>query len=281
MVASATLPQYRMVTTARWSHAKRRSRQGAVVAWSPDPTAPRKRKGRSRGRLQEALAWPAAAGRMQPAQILAADLTSQPGAELLTHVGHRGPGQRPGLLDAHPAKLQALDVAGAPAVHHSQQGGLGADAKRGPGLLWPGAQFDGEVGQEHQLPRCPVGVAGDQLVQHLAVRLGDLVIQEGGGGDHQHAAGLGCDLGQRLIQQDAEVAVGDPAGLELLTVGVWAKPSHPPCAPSPRTTKPLRSSITFAAVRRHDTRWGDRGSLAAWSRGRVALSWCPVTLGRG
>src|SRR6266567_4970358 len=226
MVASATLPQYRMVATARWSHAKRRSRKGAVVAWSPDPTAPRKRKGRSRGRLQEALAWPAAAGRMQPAQVLPADLTSQPGAELLADVGHRRPDERAGLLGAQPAKLQALDVPSAPAVHHRQQGGLGADPDRGPGLLGPGAQLDGEVGQKHQVPRCPVGMAGHKLVQHLAVRLANLLVQQGRGGDHQHAAGLGGDLGERLIEQDAEVAVGDPAGLELLAVGVGAKPPH-------------------------------------------------------
>src|SRR6266516_857903 len=70
------------------------------------------------GRLQEGLAWPPAAGRVQPAQVLAADLTGEPGAELLADVGHRGPGERAGLLDAQPANLQALDLAGAPTVHH-------------------------------------------------------------------------------------------------------------------------------------------------------------------
>jgi hypothetical protein len=47
-----------------------------------------------------------------------------------------------------------------------------------------------------------------------------------GGGDHQHVAGLGRDLGERLVQQYGQVAVGHPAGLELLTVGVGAKPPH-------------------------------------------------------
>jgi hypothetical protein len=37
---------------------------------------------------------------------------------------------------------------------------------------------------------------------------------------------LGRDLGERLIQQDGQVAVGDPAALELLAVGVGAEPSH-------------------------------------------------------
>jgi hypothetical protein len=86
------------------------------------------------------------------------------------------------------------------------------------------AQLGGEVGQEHQVLWCPVGMAGPLV--NLPVRLGDLVVQQGGGGDHQYAAGLGRDLGERLIEQDAEVAVGDPAGLELLAVGVGTKPPH-------------------------------------------------------
>ncbi len=64
-----------------------------VVAWSlPELHAGRMvaRRDRTpgasaerRGRLQEALAWPAAAGRVQPRQVLAADLTSPPVPELL------------------------------------------------------------------------------------------------------------------------------------------------------------------------------------------------------
>src|SRR6266699_304213 len=69
-------------------------------------------------------------------------------------------------------------------------------------------------------------MAGQQLVQDLSLGLRGLLVQQDGRGDHQHAAGLGCDLGERLIQQDAEVAVSDPAGLELLAVGVGAKPPH-------------------------------------------------------
>src|SRR6266487_3952663 len=81
----------------------------ALVAWSPDTSTLPASRGR-RGRLQEGHAWPAAVGRVQPAQVLAADLTGQPGAELLADVGHRGPGERAGLLDAQPTKLQALDA---------------------------------------------------------------------------------------------------------------------------------------------------------------------------
>jgi hypothetical protein len=159
-------------------------------------------------------------------------------------------GGRPsaGLLGAHPAKLQTLDVAGTPAVHHAEQGGLGTDADGGPGLLWPGPQLDGEVGQEHQLLWCPLGVAGQQVVQHPAVRLGDLAVQQGGGGDHQHTTGLGRSLGQRLIQQDAQVAVGDPAGLQVLAVAVGAKRQHgrAPWVPA----SPCRSGYPAARLRR-------------------------------
>src|SRR6266496_3101321 len=63
-----------------------------LVAWAPDCgrcPVPRGRSSRPRGwdedRLQEALAWPAAAGGMQPAEVLAAELPAQPGAELLAH----------------------------------------------------------------------------------------------------------------------------------------------------------------------------------------------------
>jgi hypothetical protein len=176
--------------------------------------------------LQEALAWPAAAGGVQPPQILAADLPGQPLAELRTHIAHRRAAERAGLLGAQPAKLQALDVPGAPAVHHRQQGRLGADPHLSPGLLWPGAQLDGQVGQEHQVPWGAVGMAGEQVVQHLAVRLRDLAVEQGGGGDYQHPAGLRRQLGQGLVQQDAQVTVINPAGVELLAVGVGAKPTH-------------------------------------------------------
>ncbi len=161
---------------------------------------------------------------MQPAEVLAADLTGEPAAELLAEVGHRGPAQRTSLLHAHPANLQALDLAGAPTLHHRQQRHLGADPEVSPALLWPGTQLAGQVRQEHQVSRRPVRMAGQQPVQHLAVRLRDLLGQQGGRGDHQHAAGLGCDLGERLIQQDDQVAVSHPAGPELLTIGVRAKP---------------------------------------------------------
>jgi hypothetical protein len=175
--------------------------------------------------------------------------------------------ERAGLLHAHPAKLQAPDVAGAPAVHHRQQGSLRADAHRGPGLLWPGPQLHGEVGQEHQVLRRPVGVAGHQVVQHPAVRLGDLAVEQGCRGDHQHAAGLGRDLGERLIQQDAQVAVADPAGLQVLAVAVGPSGSMGVLlGPS----LPLRSGYPAARPRR---------SIVGGAHGASAWHLAPIHLG--
>jgi hypothetical protein len=48
-------------------------------------------------------------------------------AELLAHIAHRRAAERAGLLNTHPTKLQALELAGTPAVHDRQQRGLGAD----------------------------------------------------------------------------------------------------------------------------------------------------------
>jgi hypothetical protein len=59
--------------------------------------------------LEEALARSAAAGRMEPPHVLAADLAAEPGAE----VGHCGPGEHADLLGAYPAQLQALEMVGA------------------------------------------------------------------------------------------------------------------------------------------------------------------------
>jgi hypothetical protein len=44
---------------------------------------------------------------VQPAQVLAADLTGEPAAELFAELGHRGPAQRAGLLQAHLAAALA------------------------------------------------------------------------------------------------------------------------------------------------------------------------------
>jgi hypothetical protein len=62
-------------------------------------------------------------------------------------------------------------------------------------------------------------VAGQQLVQHGAVRLRHDRIQQRGGGDHQHTGRLGAG---GWVQVQAEAAVRHPAGLQALAVGVDA-----------------------------------------------------------
>jgi hypothetical protein len=54
---------------------------------------------------------------------------------------------------------------------------VGVDADVGPGVLGPGAQLEGEVGDKQQLPWLAFGVAGEQLVDQAASRLGDTGVQ--------------------------------------------------------------------------------------------------------
>jgi hypothetical protein len=50
-------------------------------------------------------------------------------------------------------------------------------------------------------------------------------VQQRAGGDYQHPAGLGLAR-RRGGQQQPQVAVGDPPGVEDLAVGVAAKLAH-------------------------------------------------------
>ena len=104
-------------------------------------------------------------------------------------------------------------------------GCLGVEAEPGPGAGGPGAQLDREVGEKHQLVGCPVGVAGHQLIQDRAVRLGDLMVQQRGGGDHQHT---GPVVIAGRVKAQAEVAVRHPAGLHHFAVRVTAELLHWP-----------------------------------------------------
>jgi hypothetical protein len=90
-----------------------------------------------------------------------------------------------------PPSRRPQQVTALPPGHHCAGGRLRVDSHLDPGVGRPGAQLYGEVGEEHQLAGCPVGVAGQQLVQHGAVRLGDSRVQQGGRRQHQHAGWLG------------------------------------------------------------------------------------------
>jgi hypothetical protein len=76
-----------------------------------------------------------------------------------------------------------------------------------------------------QLVGRPVGVAGHQLVQQGAAWLGDAGVQQRGRRHHQHPAGA---LVAGWVQQQAEVAVRHPAGLQDLAVGIGAELCHWP-----------------------------------------------------
>jgi hypothetical protein len=98
-----------------------------------------------------------------------------------------------------------------------------------PGVLGPGAQRAGEIGQKYQLPGFPFGVAGEQLVDETAGRLGNPRMQQRGRGDDQDCAGLGFASGS-WRQQQAEVAIRHPAGPQDLAEGVRAELVHCPPA---------------------------------------------------
>jgi hypothetical protein len=70
-------------------------------------------------------------------------------------------------------------------------------------------------------------VAGEQLVDQAAGRLGDPRVQQRGRGEDQDGAGLGF-AGGSWRQQQAEVTVGDPARLQDLPERIWAKLVHCP-----------------------------------------------------
>jgi hypothetical protein len=91
--------------------------------------------------------------------------------------------------------------------------------------LGPGAQLAGEVGQKDQLTGHSFGVPGEELVDHAAGRLGYPRVQQRGRGDDQDGAGLEL-AGGSWGQQQTEVAVGDPAGLQDLAVGVDVELPH-------------------------------------------------------
>jgi hypothetical protein len=73
--------------------------------------------------------------------------------------------------------------------------------------------------------------AGQQLIQHGAVRLRHNRTQQRSRGDNQHLGSLGV-LGR--VKQQAEVAVRRPAGLQDLAVRVGAELRH---CPSPAASE--------------------------------------------
>jgi DNA helicase II / ATP-dependent DNA helicase PcrA len=72
----------------------------------------------------------------------------QAAAELAADIGHGWPGERAGLLEAEVVDLQPGHLAVLPAVDDRLGDLVGGDAELGPGVLGPGAQLAGEVGQK-------------------------------------------------------------------------------------------------------------------------------------
>jgi hypothetical protein len=83
-------------------------------------------------RLQEAVARPAATGRVPPLLVGAGELALQPVAKLGADQGHGRSLHRQGFLGGHPAQPQAQQVAAPPAGHHRPGGRLRVDPDLGP-----------------------------------------------------------------------------------------------------------------------------------------------------
>jgi hypothetical protein len=195
---------------------------------------------------------------VRPPQILTADLPGQPGAELLAHVVHRGSGEGAGLLGAHPGQFQTLDLAGTPAVHHRQQGGLG---------LMPttvqvcGGQARNSTDRSARNTRSRGARSGWPVSRSYSSWPSGWGPHCGAGrrGRLSARGRLAGDLGERLIQQDAQAAVSNPAGLELLAVGIGAKPPHlrrssgstlpAPGYPAAVTRSPAKQTIQYRTLR--------------------------------
>jgi hypothetical protein len=184
---------------------------------------------------------------MQPAPVDASEPGGQAAAELAADIGHRGPGERAGLLKVEVVDLEPADLAFLPAADDRLYDLGRVDAEFGPGVVGPGAQLPGQVGHEYQLAGLSFGVAGEQLIDQAPVGLGNPGVQQGGWGDDQDGAGLGF-AGGSWRQQQAEVAVGDPARLQHLAERVRAELVHGPPPGVPRdgrsrdqATRPTRT----------------------------------------
>jgi hypothetical protein len=117
--------------------------------------------------LGEPVAGVAAAGAMQPAPVDMNNPGGQAAAELAADMGHRRPGKRAGLLEAEVLDLQPGHLAVGPAADDRLGDLVGVDTELGPGVVGPGAQLNGQVGQEDQLIGFSFGVAGEQRVDRM------------------------------------------------------------------------------------------------------------------
>ena len=90
-----------------------------------------------------------------------------------------------------------------------------------------------KVNQKYHLARHSFGVPGEHLVHQAVGRLGYPRVHQSGWDDDQDGARLGL-VSRALRQQQAEVAVGDPARLQDLAERVRAELVHCPPPGVPR-----------------------------------------------
>jgi hypothetical protein len=166
---------------------------------------------------------------MQPAPVDAGEPGGQPAAELAADIGHRRPGERAGLLEAEVVRLQPSDLTGLPAADDAWAMWSGSTPILAQESVGEARSSPVRSATNTSSPALSLRVADEQLVDQAAGRLRDPRVQQGVRGDDHRAAGLGLAGGSGRREQ-AQVAVGDPAGLQRLARARWARagPLSPP-----------------------------------------------------
>ena len=85
--------------------------------------------------LQELVASPASAGRMQPAPPGPADLAGQPSADLLTHIGHAGRSKAIASSPVSSPSRRPVRSPASPGFDHRASGRRRVHAEAGPGAM--------------------------------------------------------------------------------------------------------------------------------------------------
>ena len=151
---------------------------------------------------------------------------AEPAAEGAADIGHRRPGEQAGLLEAEVVRLQPSDLTDYASTGRMWSGSTPILAQESVGEA---RSSPVRSATNTSSPALSLRVADEQLVDQAAGRLRDPRVQQGVRGDDHRAAGLGLAGGSGRREQ-AQVAVGDPAGLQRLARARWARagPLSPP-----------------------------------------------------
>jgi hypothetical protein len=206
--------------------------------------------------LQEGVARPATAGRVQPLPVRPTELGGEPVTQPCPRQGHGWPLQRQGLLGGQPTVREAVrwpccqqlmprwrPPAGRrpapPRCYTARRAAPPPDQPETPAPVAPGR---GGRSPAHTPASRPAGTAG-----------------------YNNPAGLTTSTPGRLVrvvgaEQQAQVAVRHPAGLQQLAVGVWAEVPHGRGSwggwmGGHQATRSARGTLTLSSVLRNALSW--------------------------